>query len=117
MPVASLELLAAAQRESLRANGKQILFTTTGASILAQNDVALPVSNAQLNRLLRDRKLNVATQRQADAPVRMRSLHPNHVHQVDPSLCVLYYLPGGKQAMMDADKFYKTNCRTMPRSS
>lgn len=107
VPVASLELLAAAQRESLRANGKQILFTTTGASILAQNDVALPVSNAQLNRLLRDRKLNVATQRQADAPVRMRSLHPNHVHQVDPSLCVLYYLPGGKQAMMDADKFYK----------
>lgn len=107
VPVESLELLAAVQRESLRANGKQIMFTPTSASVLAQNDVSLPVSNGQLNRLMRDRNLNVAAQRQADAPVRMRSLHPNHVHQVDPSLCVLYYLPNGKQAMMDSDKFYK----------
>ncbi|MDO8934217.1 MAG: hypothetical protein Q7U97_17645 [Rhodocyclaceae bacterium] len=106
VPVASLEMLATAQRESVRANGKQILFTPTGASVLAANAVSLPVSNGQLNRLMRARKLNVATQAQADAPVRMRSLHPNHVHQVDPSLCVLYYMKG-KQAMMDADKFYK----------
>ena len=106
VPVASLEMLAAAQKESLRANGKQIMFTPTAASMLSVNDVALPVSNGQLNRLMRARKINVAAQAQADAPVRMRSLHPNHVHQVDPSLCVLYYMKG-KQAMMDADKFYK----------
>lgn len=106
VPVASLEMLATAQRESVRANGKQVLFTPTGASVLAANAVALPVSNGQLNRLMRDRKLNVAAQAQADAPVRMRSLHPNHVHQVDPSLCVLYYMKG-RQAMMDADQFYK----------
>lgn len=105
--VENLELLAALQRESVRANGKQILHTPTGASVLDANTVSLPVSNGQLNRLMRDRKLNIAAQALADAPVRMRSLHPNHVHQVDPSLCVLYYLPGGKQAMMDADKFYK----------
>lgn len=106
VPVASLEMLATAERESVRANGKQILFTPTGASVLEANDISLPVSNSQLNRLIRARKLNVATQAQADAPVRMRSLHPNHVHQVDPSLCVLYYMQG-RQAMMDADKFYK----------
>lgn len=106
VPVASLEMLATAQRESVRANGKQILFTPTGASVLAANEISLPVSNGQLNRLMKARKLNVATQAQADAPVRMRSLHPNHVHQVDPSLCVLYYMKG-QQAMMDADKFYK----------
>ncbi len=106
VPVASLEMLATAERESVRANGKQILFTPTGASMLAANEVPLPVSNGQLNRLMRARKLDVSAQRQADAPVRMRSLHPNHVHQVDPSLCVLYYMKG-QQAMMDADKFYK----------
>ena len=107
VPVANLEMLAAIERESLRANGKQIMHTPTGASVLVANAVDLPVSNSQLNRLMRQRKLNVAAQRKADAPVRMRSLHPNHVHQVDPSLCVLYYLPDGRQAMMDADKFYK----------
>ncbi|MDD5249671.1 MAG: hypothetical protein PHY45_11830 [Rhodocyclaceae bacterium] len=106
VPVASLEMLATMQKESIRANGKQIMHTPTSASVLSVNDVSLPVSNGQLNRLMRARKLDVATQAQADAPVRMRSLHPNHVHQVDPSLCVLYYMKG-QQAMMDADKFYK----------
>lgn len=106
VPAESLEMLAAAERESLRANKKQILKTPTGASILEVNGYDLPVSNSQLNRLMRARKLNVAAQAKTDAPQTLRSLHPNHVHQVDPSLCVLYYMHG-KQAMMDADKFYK----------
>jgi len=106
VPVQNLEMLATMQKESVRANGKQIMFTPTGASVMAVNDFSLPVSNRQLNRLMRDRKLAVSIQAQADAPVRLRSLHPNHVHQVDPSLCVLYYIKG-KQAIMEADKFYK----------
>lgn len=107
VPSASIDILAAVQRESVRANGKQIMFTPTAASVLEQNDIQLPVSNGHLNRLMRQRKVNVAAQAQTDSAVKMRSLHPNHVHQVDPSLCVLYYLPNGQQAMMDADKFYK----------
>lgn len=71
------------------------------------NSINLPVSNGHLNRLMRARKINVATQRQAQAFQSLRSLHPNHVHQVDPSLCVPYYLPSGEQRMMEADKFYK----------
>lgn len=106
VPVTSLEMLATAKRESVRANGKQTLFTPTGASMLEVNEIALPVSNGQLNRLMRQRKLDIKAQQGTDAAVRMRSLHPNHVHQVDPSLCVLYYM-NGKQALMDADKFYK----------
>lgn len=104
--VDSLEKLSAAQRESLRANGKQILFTPDGAQILGANGVDLPVSNGQLNRLMRARKLNVGAQRQANPVQSLRSEHPNHVHEVDPSLCVLYYLKG-KQAIMEADQFYK----------
>lgn len=103
----TLEMLGALKREGTRANGKKTLFTPTGASVLAANDIDIPVCNAQLNRLLRARKLDADAQAMADSAVRMRSLHPNHVHQVDPSLCVLYYLPNGKQAMMEADKFYK----------
>lgn len=106
VPTESLEMLATAERESLRATKKQILKTPTGASILEVNGYELPVSNSQLNRLMRARKLNVAAQAKTDAPQTLRSLYPNHVHQVDPSLCVLYYMHG-KQAMMDADRFYK----------
>lgn len=99
--------VAALERESLRKNGKQILFTPDAAQILEANGVELPVSNGHLNRLMRARKLSVGCQRQAKAYVGLRSDHPNHVHQVDPSLCVLYYLPNGEQHMMESDKFYK----------
>lgn len=103
----ALLMVASTQREAIRKNDKQILFTPDSAQILETNGVELPVSNGHLNRLMRARKINVAAQRQAKAVVSLKSLHPNHVHQVDPSLCVLYYLPNGQQAMMEADKFYK----------
>lgn len=106
VPEQHLEMLAAAQRESLRANGKQILFTPDGAQIMGANGVALPVGHGQLNRLMRARKLNVGAQRRVNPVQTLRSLHPNHVHEVDPSLCVLYYLKG-RQHMMEADQFYK----------
>lgn len=104
--IGNLEMLATAQKESLRANGKQILFTPDGAQIMEANGILLPVGNAQLNRLMRDRKLNVNAQRLANPVQTLRSEHPNHVHEVDPSLCVLYYMKG-QQAIMEADKFYK----------
>lgn len=106
VPAEALALLAATQRESVRANGKQILFTPDANQILRANGHDLAVSTSRLNRLMRDRKLNVDAQRQAGAVQTLRSLHPNHVHEVDPSLCVLFYLRG-KQHLMEADKFYK----------
>ena len=50
----------------------------------------------------------------------MQSLHPNHVWEIDASLCVLYYLKagGGKHAglqVMDADKFYKNKPKALER--
>ncbi|MFT4190871.1 MAG: integrase [Comamonas sp.] len=102
----ALTKLAAAQREAVRDNGKQTLFTTTGRGILEQNGTRLGVSNSQLNRLMRDRKLGVAAQRVADPVQQLRALHPNHVHEVDPSLCLVYYLKDRQHIMRDRD-FYK----------
>jgi hypothetical protein len=36
----------------------------------------------------------------------LRSLHPNHVHQVDPSLCLVYY-DRGQQIIIRDDEVYK----------
>lgn len=102
----ALVTLGAAQREAIRANGKQTLFTTTARGILEQNGHAFGVSNGQLNKLMRDRKLNVAAQRVADPVQALRAPHPNHTHQIDPSLCLVYYLKGRQYIIRD-DEFYK----------
>ena len=98
--------LAAMQKADTRKNGKRILPTTVASSVLINNDKTVSVTNSQLNRLMRNRGMSGKQQATATPKVQMRSLHPNHTHQVDPSLCVLYYIKG-KQHIMEADKFYK----------
>lgn len=103
---AALLTLATVQRESVRDNGKQTMHTPVARSVLEANGLHLAVSNAHLNKLMRVRGLNVQAQRQAAPAQQMRALHPNHVHQVDPSLCLVYYLKG-KQYLMEDREFYK----------
>lgn len=102
----ALLTLATMQRESVRDNGKQTMKTPVARSVLQANGLEVSVSNAQLNRLMRDRGLNVEAQQVAAPAQQMRALHPNHVHQVDPSLCLVYYLNGRQQIMEDRE-FYK----------
>ena len=102
----ALLTLATIQRESLRDNGKQTMKTPVARSVLQANGMEVAVSNAQLNRLMRDRGLNVEAQRQAAPAQKLRFPHPNHTHQVDPSLCLVYYL-NGRQHIMEDREFYK----------
>lgn len=56
----------------------------------------------------------------APAPVtELASTHPNHVWQIDASICVLYYLqPSAKVPglqVMDADEFYKNKPKNLAR--
>lgn len=65
------------------------------------------VSLATVQRQLREREMN---KKQLNAPTPhtdMRSLHPNHVHLVDVSTCIQYYLDDGGLKIMRQDEFYK----------
>lgn len=65
------------------------------------------VSLGTVQRQLRERAMN---KKQLNAPTPhtdMRSLHPNHVHLVDVSTCIQYYLDDGGMKIMREDQFYK----------
>ncbi|HDR1035439.1 TPA: DDE-type integrase/transposase/recombinase [Pasteurella multocida] len=70
------------------------------------------LSESAVNRALRTYNLH-PEQLSRPAPVNsMRSLHPNHCWQIDPSLCVLYYLKeqtdgGNGLNIMEEKEFYK----------
>lgn len=98
--------IASLKTEGVRLNGKATLPTSVGLDIMAANGLALPVGASQVNRLLRGAKMDTQSQKQARSFSTLRSLYPNHVHEIDPSLCLIYYMRG-KQAMMRDDMFYK----------
>lgn len=103
----ALAMVSSFERLGIRKNGKATMKTPLATSILAQNGFEISVSNSRINTLLRDRQMHLAAMKQAAPAQNMRSLHPNHVHQVDPSLCLVYYLPNGEQHIMRDEEFYK----------
>lgn len=110
----ALKVVGAMQKQSVRKNGKIVLHLPTALSIAATNGQPIAVSRGRFGRLMRDRKFDARSQAQDRPAQSMRSLHPNHVHQVDPSLCLVYYLNGEQQIMRD-DKFYKNKLENYAR--
>lgn len=102
----ALAMIAAAKREGIRGNGKATLPTAVAMNIAHTNGIEINVSESRVNALMRDRKLDAASQRVARNHIVLRSLYPNHMHQIDPSLCLLYYGPCGQSIMRD-EEFYK----------
>jgi hypothetical protein len=73
------------------------------------NDIIEPgsVSVSRLQELLRERSLNKKALNAQRPHMPMRSLHPNHVHLVDVSVCIQYYLKNKQLRIMNEKKFYK----------
>ena len=122
------QLISAAVLAGARKNGKRIMSIGRAATMLRANGViraesvdadgvVTPLSETTLSRALREYALH-PDQALAPAPaVHMKSNHPNHVWQIDPSLCVLYYLPRvGKESglhVMAHDEFYKNKPKNL----
>ena len=104
---ADLQLIASMMQEGRRANGKQILGIEEALLILRLNGREINVSPRQIARRLQEERLDVKTLKSKKRHTRMRSLHPNHVWQIDPSFCVMYYLPGGKQVIIEKSELNK----------
>jgi hypothetical protein len=64
------------------------------------------VTPSTINRQLRQRRMQPQHTGAQRSTISMQSEHPGHVHEIDPSLCVLHYL-GGKQQMMTERQFNK----------
>lgn len=103
----TLHTIAALRREGGRESGQQLMSTALATSITEASGHAVPVSVSQIGRYMRAQRLDLASQATAEMFAEMRSLHPNHVHQIDPSLCILYYDRSGTQQMARQSEWYK----------
>lgn len=114
--------------ETMRKNGKRLHTIESALDILRANreiraermdggtGELIPLSNSAVSRALRTYGLHPDQLLQAAPAVELRSLHPNHVWQIDASLCVLYYLrdQAGLQ-VMDAARFNKNKPKNLAR--
>jgi hypothetical protein len=99
-----------------RAHGKRTMTITGACDILGGNgygvvnpktgEVAMP-SPTTVSRAMSIYGCHPDQLERGTPAQELRSLHPNHVWQIDASVCVLFYLPRGKVRVIDEKKYYK----------
>ena len=120
---AELELISAAWLHLRRNNNKVMATLARVLEILRANnkvkaeylDVSTgeirPYSADSVERALRNANMHPDQLLRPAPVVQMQSRHPNHVWQIDPSLCVLYYLKesdkGNGLCIMEEGEYYK----------
>lgn len=92
--------------DMLRANGEIHAEYTDASGEIKQ------LSESAIARALRTYAVHPDQLNRPAPAVELKSLHPNHVWQIDASMCVLYYLKARSEKesglqVMERDKFYK----------
>ncbi len=100
---AQIDFVAGLMRESARENKGVIMPVERALEIAFDNGIIErgAVSVGRMQQILAERQLNKAALDTATPHTDMRSLHPNHVHLIDASVCIQYYLKNGKTALID----------------
>lgn len=101
-----------------RAHGKRTLTIESALDVLTANGhgcideetgeiVPVACSPSTLARAMRLYNCHPEQLAAPTASVQMQSRHPNHVWQIDASVCVLFYLPNGGMKLIDEKEVYK----------
>lgn len=116
------KIISAYMVESARKNEKRLASVKSTLEVLRSNNLVRAetidkatgevrqMSVDAVSRALYKYRLHPEQLSKPTAKMTMASLHPNHVWQIDPSLCVLYYLPtkkGDALQVMSEKEFYK----------
>lgn len=106
--------VAAVMRSSRRANGKTLLPVPDAIEIALANELlSTRVTPTTMLRLMRRYHCHPAQMALPDPHVQLRSLHPNHVWELDASICVLYRLRNGRVNVLDHRKFNERKPRDL----
>jgi hypothetical protein len=104
-----IDFVAAVIKKSGRENKGSIMPVENAMEIAIDNGLMErgEITVGGMQRVLRDRKMDAKRQNAPTPHTEMRSLYPNHVHEVDASVCIQYYLADGGLKVMREDEFYK----------
>jgi transposase InsO family protein len=118
VPVDEAKQVAAILQASRRTTGKQLLPVCDAIDVALSNGILSErVSSQTMLRIMRREGCHPDQLSRATPHTSMRSLHPNHVWQLDASICVLYYLKNGRAAVLDERTFNARKPKDMARVS
>ncbi len=102
------ELVGGLVINAMSKTGKKRMSIKQALEVAQDNGKAPAVSAATISRIMKQNMCHPAQLTAPTAHIRQRSLHPNHVWQIDASICVVFYLKHKVGLhVMDEREFYK----------
>lgn len=110
-----LKVIASFIRQSERASGKALMPIKVAIEVAYNNQLIKQMYHeATVARLLRENQMSQKHMNKPTPHIKLKTDHPNQLWELDPSICVLYYLKdGNSMAVMDKDKFYKNKMNNL----
>jgi hypothetical protein len=106
--VEAAELVGGMVISAMSRTGKKRMSIKLALEAAQDNGKAPAVSAATISRIMKQNMCHPAQLTMPKAHTRQRSLHPNHVWQIDASICVVFYLKHKVGLhVMDEREFYK----------
>lgn len=99
--------IAEMEKQCIRKNGKAALPENVARSILESRGADISVGDRRIRELLKQKHLSVKDMKTPAPHQAMRTEYPNQVHFADPSVCLLYFAPGGGMKAIGDDELYK----------
>jgi hypothetical protein len=112
-----LRLVAGVLLASTNNKGQRMPVATALDMLRASGQLPVEVSESTVSRQLYQRRLHPEQLTLPTPSVQLRSLHPNHVWQVDSTTGAYYYMPGGRLRWMPEDEFYKNKVQNIVAAS
>ena len=93
----AIKTVASLVKAGIRENGKKTLPVNVAFDILKRNGIDVGVKESRLRELLRSYKIDGDNLKKDTHHGRMRSEYPNQVHEVDPSVALIYFAPASNK--------------------
>jgi len=104
----TIKTVASLVKAGIRENGKKTLPVNVALDILKRNGYDVGVKESRLREILRDYKIDGDNLKKDSHHGRMRSEYPNQVHEVDPSVALIYFAPdSNKSKIIEDSEYYK----------
>lgn len=105
----TVKVVASLVKAGIRENGKKTLPVNVALDILKRNGIDVGVKESRLRELLREYKMNADNLKKDSHHGRMRSEYPNQVHEIDPSVALIYFAPNSSKSKIIEDSEYYKN--------
>lgn len=106
--VNAVKMVASLVKGGIRENKKKTMPVNVALDVLKRNNINIGVKTSRLRELLKDFKIDGERLKNDIHNGRMRSEYPNQVHEVDPSVALIYFAPeSNKVKIIEDSEYYK----------